>query len=254
MNPISINFKGKTAIVTGATKGIGLAIAQKLASHGANIVVAARTAAECDKTAIELKSMGIDTLACPTDVSKLEDIKNLYAKTIEKFGKLDIVISNSGVGYMSPAESLSEEQFDSTFDVNVKGAYYMSALAAKQYMAQETSGVIVIISSNSYRSQPLMMAAYATSKAAVVHLVQCLAKEWGKHKIRINSVAPGTVATEMASVYLKDPAVAERIKQSIPLKKITEAEDIANMVAFLASDSASMVTGQDVTVDGGQTL
>jgi NAD(P)-dependent dehydrogenase (short-subunit alcohol dehydrogenase family) len=98
------------------------------------------------------------------------------------------------------------------------------------------------------------LAAYASSKAAVVHLVECFAKEWGKHKIRVNSVAPGTVPTEMSNVYLKDPAIAERMIQATPLKKLAEAEDIANMVAFLASDAASMITGQDVTIDGGFTL
>lgn len=252
MSKSLFDLTGKTAIVTGSTKGIGLAIAQKLASHGANIVITSRTAVDCENIAKEIEKSGVKTLAIAADISKVADIETLFNKTIEKFGKVDIVVNNSGVGVTKPAVLINEQEMDSMLDLNIKGVFFMCTAAAKQMKTQENRGCIINISSNAAYFGVPMMSVYATTKAAVVHLTKSLALEWAADNIRVNSVAPGTVPTEMTKSLMDDTAMCERIKQSIPLKKFASTEDIANAALYLASDEAAMVTGATIVVDGGR--
>lgn len=245
------DLTGKTAIVTGGTKGIGLAISLMLADHGADVVVAARTAQDCEDTAKQIESMGRKALACPTDVSKLSDISNLFKQTMDKFGKVDIVVNNSGVGVTKPATFVTEKELDSMLNVNIKGVYFMCMEAAKIMKNQPTKGNIVNISSTAGFSGTPMLVAYGATKAAVSHLTKGLAAEWARDSIRVNAVAPGSVPTEMTAGLMQNEAMKEKLRMSIPLKKFCSTDDIAVAVLYLASDEASVVTGETIIVDGG---
>jgi len=249
---MDLGLKDKVVIVTGGTKGIGLACAEKLAKHGADVVVASRTAADCEKAAADIAAKyGVKTLGVPTDVANNADIDNLFAKTVEKFGKVDVVVNNSGYGgSMRPMETMTEEEWMHMSNVNMKGVYFMCAAAKKQFMKQEKVGNIVNMASNSMYTGIGYLVGYACTKAYVGHLTKGLAIEWAGLGIRVNAVAPGSVPTEMTADMMA--TIKDKIIAGTPMKTLMDAEDMANAVLFLASDESHHTTGVTIAVDGGR--
>ncbi|MPQ43899.1 3-oxoacyl-[acyl-carrier-protein] reductase [Clostridium tarantellae] len=245
-------LKEKVAIVTGGTRGIGRAIAIKLAQLGANIVINYRSS---DKEAEEvkelIKSFGVDVVCVKCDISDFEEAKKLIDECKNKFGKLDILINNAGITKDTLVLRMKEEDFDNVINVNLKGTFNCSKHASA-IMLKQRSGKIINLTSVVGVVGNAGQANYAASKAGVIGLTKSLAKEFGARGINVNAVAPGFIKTDMTAV-LSD-TIKEEVAKNVPLKKLGEPEDIANLVAFLASDSASYITGQVINVDGGMVI
>lgn len=245
-------LKDKVAIVTGGTRGIGRAIALKLAHEGANIVINYRNS---DKEAEELKAIleekGVKVLTVKCDISNFEDSKNFIDKCKEVFGKIDILVNNAGITKDTLIMRMKEEDFDSVIDVNLKGTFNC-AKHASAIMLKQRFGKIINMTSVVGIAGNAGQVNYAASKAGVIGLTKSLAKELGSRGITVNAVAPGFINTDMTASLSEK--VKEEASKNIPLKRLGEPEDVANLVGFLASDAANYITGQVVNVDGGMVM
>ena len=245
-------LKDKVAIVTGGTRGIGRAIALKLADHGANIVINYRNS---DKEAEELKAIleekGVKVLTVKCDISNFEDSKNLMDKCKEVFGKIDILVNNAGITKDTLIMRMKEEDFDNVIDVNLKGTFNC-AKHASAIMLKQRFGKIINMTSVVGIAGNAGQVNYSASKAGVIGLTKSLAKELGSRGITVNAVAPGFINTDMTASLSEK--VKEEASKNIPLKRLGDPEDVANLVGFLASDAANYITGQVINVDGGMVM
>ena len=245
-------LKDKVAIVTGGTRGIGRAIALKLADHGANIVINYRNS---DKEAEELKSIlegkGVKVLTVKCDISNFEDSKNIMDKCKEVFGKIDILVNNAGITKDTLIMRMKEEDFDNVIDVNLKGTFNC-AKHASAIMLKQRFGKIINMTSVVGIAGNAGQVNYAASKAGVIGVTKSLAKELGSRGITVNAVAPGFINTDMTASLSEK--VKEEASKNIPLKRLGDPEDVANLVGFLASDAANYITGQVINVDGGMVM
>ena len=245
-------LKDKVAIVTGGTRGIGRAIALKLADNGANIVINYRNS---DKEAEELKAIleekGVKVLTVKCDISNFEDSKNLMDKCKEVFRKIDILVNNAGITKDTLIMRMKEEDFDSVIDVNLKGTFNC-AKHASAIMLKQRFGKIINMTSVVGIAGNAGQVNYAASKAGVIGLTKSLAKELGSRGITVNAVAPGFINTDMTASLSEK--VKEEASKNIPLKRLGDPEDVANLVGFLASDAANYITGQVINVDGGMVM
>ena len=245
-------LKDKVAIVTGGTRGIGRAIALKLADHGANIVINYRNS---DKEAEELKAIleekGVKVLTVKCDISNFEDSKNIMDKCKEVFGKIDILVNNAGITKDTLIMRMKEEDFDSVIDVNLKGTFNC-AKHASAIMLKQRFGKIINMTSVVGIAGNAGQVNYAASKSGVIGLTKSLAKELGSRGITVNAVAPGFINTDMTASLSEK--VKEEASKNIPLKRLGDPEDVANLVGFLASDAANYITGQVINVDGGMVM
>ncbi|EOU1113055.1 3-oxoacyl-[acyl-carrier-protein] reductase [Clostridium perfringens] len=245
-------LKDKVAIVTGGTRGIGRAIALKLADHGANIVINYRNS---DKEAEELKAIleekGVKVLTVKCDISNFEDSKNLMDKCKEVFRKIDILVNNAGITKDTLIMRMKEEDFDNVIDVNLKGTFNC-AKHASAIMLKQRFGKIINMTSVVGIAGNAGQVNYAASKAGVIGLTKSLAKELGSRGITVNAVAPGFINTDMTASLSEK--VKEEASKNIPLKRLGDPEDVANLVGFLASDAANYITGQVINVDGGMVM
>ncbi len=238
----------KNAIVTGSARGIGKAIAMKLAKKGLNIVVSDIMYDEAKQTARELEDFGIKAIAIKTDVSKVEDVENLIRITVNELGSVDFLINNAGITRDNLTLRMSEQEWDMVIDINLKGTFLCSKFAAKEMM-KNRFGRIVNIASVSGILGTAGQANYASSKAGVIALTKCFAREYGARNITVNAIAPGFILTEMTE------QLSEKVKEGylsqIPLKRVGTPDDIAEVVNFLISPSASYITGTVINVSGG---
>ncbi|MDZ4940537.1 3-oxoacyl-[acyl-carrier-protein] reductase [Clostridium perfringens] len=245
-------LKDKVAIVTGGTRGIGRAIALKLADQGANIVINYRNS---DKEAEELKAIleekGVKVLTVKCDISNFEDSKNLMDKCKEVFGKIDILVNNAGITKDTLIMRMKEEDFDNVIDVNLKGTFNC-AKHASAIMLKQRFGKIINMTSVVGIAGNAGQVNYAASKAGVIGLTKSLAKELGSRGITVNAVAPGFINTDMTASLSEK--VKEEASKNIPLKRLGDPEDVAKLVGFLASDAANYITGQVINVDGGMVM
>jgi 3-oxoacyl-[acyl-carrier protein] reductase len=249
---ITIDLKGKTAVITGSARGIGKAIAEKLAEAGANIVISDILEEVGIATANEIKEKySVETIFVKTNVTLMEDAIELVNKAKETFGSVDIFVNNAGITKDGLFMRMSKEDFDRVIDINLTGAFNC-AQAAYKVMMKQRSGSIINMASVIGLVGNLGQANYAASKAGLIGLTKSIAYEAAKRGVRVNAIAPGYIKSDMTDL-LKDD-VKQAIMEKIPMNKMGSVEDIANAALFLASDLSSYITGKTITVDGGMVM
>jgi NAD(P)-dependent dehydrogenase (short-subunit alcohol dehydrogenase family) len=255
MSPTSrISLENKVVVVTGASRGIGEAIAHACAEAGAAVVLASRKQADLDRVAGELTATGARVLAMAAHTGKESDVAALFAAAIEKFGKVDGVVNNAATNpYFGPTIDIPEAAMDKTYEVNVKGYLYCARALAKH--AQQRGGgasIVSIASVAGLRAAP-MQGFYGMTKAAVISMTQTLAFELGGANIRVNAIAPGLVETKFAAAIVQNPMLRDHVIKRTPLGRHAQPVEIAATAVYLLSDASSYTTGAVIPVDGGLT-
>ncbi|MGD8485813.1 MAG: glucose 1-dehydrogenase [Chloroflexota bacterium] len=250
----SFRLDGKTALVTGAARGLGRAISLALADAGADVALGLRVASDAEDLAAEIEDLGRRARRVQMDLLDLEQVDAAVSTVRDAFGRLDILVNNAGIGpEEAAAEDWTEADFDATFDLNVKGLFFASQAAAR-VMIEQGGGRIVNLSSQAGFIALPGEAIYCATKAAVSHLTKCHAVEWGKYGINVNAVAPTFIRTPGTEPALSDPAFKADVEERIAaLHRIGEPVDVAGAVVYLASPAASLVSGTTLMVDGGWT-
>lgn len=265
------SVEGKVAIVTGAGRGIGKAIALTLAEAGADITVVARTAKQIEQTADEIRQLRRKALAIPTDITKEDQVKEVVQQTLSQFGKIDILVNNAGIdspmkpvafipGIKFPGWELAGDNWDKqltpeewyrVIDTNLTGAFLFAQAVGPQ-MLRQRKGRVINISSNSAELGTPYSSAYCASKAALSMFTRCLASEWAPFNICVNAIGPGNTNTQMMAQFMEDPVAAKVVLDAIPAGRLAEPQEIALLALYLASDASNFMNGQTIYIDGGQ--
>ena len=248
------DLTGKTAIITGSSKGIGRAIAEQMALFGANVVVSSRKAPACEEVVAGITRAGGKAVAIPAHIGDKAALQNLVDSTIKRFGRIDILVCNAAVNpYYGPLAGISDEAFDRIMDSNIRSNLWLCNMVLPG-MAERKDGAVIIVSSIGGLRGSTMLGAYAISKAADMQLARNLAVEWGAHNIRVNAIAPGLVRTDFARALWENKELLEQTLKQAPLGMIGEPVDIAGTAILLASSAGRFITGQTFVVDGGVTI
>jgi 3-oxoacyl-[acyl-carrier protein] reductase len=247
-----MNLAGKTALVTGASRGIGREIALELARQGANVAVNfAGSEAKAAEVVDEIKALGRDAFSVKCNVSNADEVTEMVKETINHFGKLDILVNNAGITRDNLIMRMKEEEWDDVININLKGVFLCTKAVTRQMMKQRVGRIINIASIVGVSGNP-GQANYVAAKAGVIGLTKTTAKELASRNITVNAIAPGFITTDMTD-KLPEDIKAEMLKQ-IPLARLGEPKDIAKITAFLASDDSSYITGQTLHIDGGMVM
>jgi NAD(P)-dependent dehydrogenase (short-subunit alcohol dehydrogenase family) len=254
MDTSYLSLAGKVALVTGGSRGIGRAIALQFADAGADVIVSSRKLPDLEKVADEIRGMGRRGLAVAAHNAKMDELRNLVEKVKEEFGRIDILVNNAAANpIMCSVLDLEEPPFDIIMNVNIKGYFFLSQAAAKM-MAKQGGGVIISISSVGGISPDPGLAAYCMSKAAIIMMTKAMALELGQHNIRVNAIAPGIVKTRFSQALWSNEEILAAELAKMPLRRISEPEEIARTALYLASDASNFMTGHTVVLDGGANL
>jgi len=243
-----VDLSGQTALVTGASRGIGKAIAIALGKAGATVICVARDTAKLDETVQAITAAGGKAEAIACDVTNGESVQQIVEGVAEKHGKLHIVVNNAGITRDTLIPRMSDEDFDSVISTNLRGTFLFTRAATRPMMQQRYGRIINIASVSGLTGNP-GQANYSASKAGIIGMTRTVARELASRKITVNAVAPGFIETEMTAAL--GPIVLEEVKKRVPAKRMGHVDDVSNVVLFLASDAASYITGQTLTVDGG---
>ncbi len=245
------DFQGKVVVVTGSTRGIGAEIAREFARRGARVVVSGRNEERLRQMEQELREMGAEAIGVVADVGKMDQAQHLINRAVEEFGRVDVLVNNAGITRDNLLMRMKEEEWDQVIETNLKGTFNCIKSVTRQMMKQR-AGRIINITSVVGQMGNAGQANYAASKAGIIGLTKSVAKELASRSITCNAVAPGFIETDMTAV-LSDEVVAS-LKAQIPLGRLGNVSDVARVVAFLASEDASYITGQVVNVDGGMVM
>jgi glucose 1-dehydrogenase len=255
-------LKGKNVLITGGTSGIGQAIAVRFAEHGANVAInylrtpdeASETEEQVRACVAKVRQEGVRDVLVGADVSNEDEVARMVRDTVEQLGGIDILINNAGIQLSRPSEELSSADFDKVLAVNLRGSFLCAREAIKHFLAEGKPGSIVNISSVHQLIPKPSYLGYSVSKGGMQNLTRTLALEYAGRGIRVNAVGPGATITPINRAWVDDPIKAEMVTRHIPIPRAGEADEMAGVVAFLASDDAAYVTGQTIFVDGGLTL
>jgi glucose 1-dehydrogenase len=255
-------LKGKNVLVTGGTSGIGQAIAVRFAEHGANVAInyvrteqeAAETDEQVRACVMKVRQEGVRDVLVGADVSNEDEVARMIGETIEELGGIDILVNNAGIQVSRPSHELSSADFDKVLAVNLRGSFLCAREAIKHFLAENKPGSIVNISSVHQLIPKPDYLGYSVSKGGMMNLTRTLALEYAASGIRVNAVGPGATVTPINRAWIEDPVKREMVTSHIPIPRPGEADEMAGVVAFLASDDAAYITGQTIYVDGGLTL
>ena len=250
------DLSGKSAIITGSSRGIGKAIAERLAEHGARVVISSRKAGPCQEVADAINARHGEgrAIAIPANIGSKEDLRRLVDETEAVFGQVDILVCNAATNpYAGPMAGISDEQFEKILQNNVISNHWLIQMVAPGMLSRKDGAVIVVSSIGGLRGNALI-GAYNVSKAADMQLVRNLAVEWGPSNVRVNCIAPGLVQTDFAKYLWENPDLLKQVTDPAPLKRIGQPDEIAGAAVYLASPASSYMTGQTLVVDGGITI
>jgi gluconate 5-dehydrogenase len=249
---VTFSLDGKTALVSGGSRGIGADVVLGLAGAGADVAVLYRSNKEAAaKTVQAVCDMGRRAFALQQDVGDLETLADTVDKVISEFGKLDILVNNAGIADLVPLQLVDQALMERTLRVNVSGPFFLSQAAARHFVERGEGGRIINVTSTNGFVGEALLAPYNASKGAMEMLTKSLAIELGRHRVTVNSVAPGLIGSEIALDFPLDPEFWEYAKEHIPLGELGHPRDVAAAVVFLASDASAYITGQHIIVDGG---
>ncbi len=246
----ALRLDGKAAIVTGASRGLGRAMALALAEAGADVALASRSVGELEETARGVLKLGRRALVVPTDVTVYAEVEALVERAAATLGRLDIMVNNSGIAAIIPAAEMPPEEFRRTVEVNLVGTFNGCRAAAGRFIGQR-SGKVVNLASVLGASGLPGYSAYSASKGGVMALTRALAVEWARYNIQVNAIAPGWFVTDMNSQAFDDPKIRERLLRDVPARRTGRIEEVGPLVVYLASPASDYMTGQTVFLDGG---
>ena len=250
------DLTGKVAVITGSSRGIGKAIAERLAEHGAKVVISSRKGPACQEVvdAINARHGDERAIAIPASIASKEDLQRLVDETNAAWGRIDILVCNAATNpYAGPMAGIADEQFDKILQNNVVSNHWLIQMVAPQMLERKDGSIIIVSSIGGLRGNALI-GAYNISKAADMQLASNLAVEWGPSNVRVNCIAPGLVQTDFAKYLWENPALLKQVTEPAPLKRIGQPDEIAGAAVYLASPASSYMTGQTLVVDGGITI
>ena len=250
------NLAGKTAIITGSSKGIGRAIAERLAEHGARVVISSRKAGPCEEVAAEINALHGEgrAIAIPANIASRDDLQRLVDETNAAFGRIDVLVCNAATNpYAGPMAGISDEQFEKILQNNVISNHWLIQMVAPQMLERKDGSIILLSSIGGLRGNSLI-GAYNISKAADMQMARNLAVEWGPSNVRVNCIAPGLIKTDFARYLWENPDLLKTVTEPAPLKRIGQPDEIAGAAVYLASPASAYMTGQTLVVDGGVTI
>lgn len=246
------DLQGKVAVITGGSGGFGKAAAIGLSAYGADVVVTSRTLSSLEETVAEVESQGNNAMAISCDVTDADSVSAMGRQVVEKFGKIDIMVTGAGIAARHPAEEMPLDEFQKVMDANVKGTLLCCQVAGKDMIKRSEPGSIITVGSiRGFLGHPAGYSAYGTSKGAVHLLTKQLACEWAKYNIRVNCIAPCIFWTPLTEPILNDPELYKIFMSRIPIGRAAEPEDFIGALVYLASPASSMMTGHIMSVDGG---
>jgi hypothetical protein len=250
------SLAGKVAIVTGSSRGIGKAIAERLAEHGAKVAISSRKLEPCQKVAEEINARhGAGTaIAVAANISSKEALQALVDQTVQQLGPVDVLVCNAASNpYYGPMAGISDEQFRKVLDNNIVSNHWLINMVAPGMMQRRNGSIVIVSSIGGLRGSPII-GAYCISKAADMQLARNLAVEFGPHNVRVNCIAPGLIKTDFAKALWDDPKLLEARNAETPLRRIGEPDEIAGAAVYLAAPASAFMTGQTLVVDGGVTI
>ena len=245
-----MSLAGRVAVVTGASRGLGRAIALALAEAGADVALAARAKRDLEDTGALVQRAGRRALVAPTDVASYAEVEALMGRAVRELGRLDIVVNNAGVAKVAPLAETTPDDWRFMVDANLTGVFNGCRAAAPHLIAQKSGKVINVASVLGQVGLP-GYTIYAATKGGVIALTRALGVEWARHGIQVNAIAPGWFATDMTDPAFSDPKINERLTRDIPMRRIGRPEEIGPLAVYLASDASAFMTGQTIFLDGG---
>lgn len=251
MRSALFDLSGKVALVTGATRGIGLAIAEEMAIAGAQVVISSNEAAACDSVAARLRGQGLDVLGIACDVAERAQLQHLVAQTIAQRQRIDVLVCNAGVApHNGPIASASDQEWDLTMTINLRSALWLTSMVIPA-MAERRFGRVILTASLSSVRGNKNIGLYGLSKAGLAQLARNLAVEWGPSNVCVNALSPGVIRTEFAKPITENPELLPRRLQLTPLRRVGEVSEIAGVAVMLAAPAGAFITGQNLVIDGG---
>ena len=245
-----MSLAGRVAVVTGASRGLGRAIALALAEAGADVALAARAKRDLEDTGALVQRAGRRALVAPTDVARYAEVEALMGRAVRELGRLDIVVNNAGVAKVAPLAEMTPDDWRFMVDANLTGVFNGCRAAAPHLIAQKSGKVINVASVLGQVGLP-GYTIYAATKGGVIALTRALGVEWARHGIQVNAIAPGWFATDMTDPAFSDPKINERLTRDIPMRRIGRPEEIGPLAVYLASQASAFMTGQTIFLDGG---
>jgi len=248
------DISGKVVLITGSTKGIGLAIAEEMAIAGAKVVISSRKADVCEEVAKKIQAAGGDAYPIACNINYKEQLQNLVDKTIAHYGKIDVLVCNAALNpFYGSSQDIPDDAFQKIMDTNIGQVHKLCQMVIPQ-MADRNDGSVIIVSSIGGLKGTSVLGAYAISKAADMQIARNLAVEWGPKNVRVNCIAPGLIKTDFAKALWDNPETYAATIKHYPLRRIGEPREIAGTAVYLASPAGSFITGQTIVVDGGGTI